>query len=180
MFSERSFILTVWLVCICMYTESVSWPETHVWSSRPHYKQLQRLSVVGKTQGASCPPCVSHGAQPAHCSLRRELHSRTPPHLLAQTLYCVPSRGALKAMAPHSSTLAWNIRWTEVPGRLQSMGLLRVGHDWATSLSLFPFMHWRSQWQPTPVLLPGESQGRMSLVGCHLWGRTESDTTEAA
>ena len=43
----------------------------------------------------------------------------------------------------------------------------------------FPFMHWRRKWQPTPVFLPGESQGRGSLVGCHLWGRTESDTTEA-
>ena len=40
-------------------------------------------------------------------------------------------------------------------------------------------MHWRRKWQPTPVFLPGESQGRGSLVGCHLWGRTESDTTEA-
>ena len=48
-----------------------------------------------------------------------------------------------------------------------------------TSLSLFAFMHWRRKWQPTPVLLPGESQGRGSLVGCRLWGRTESDTTEA-
>ena len=42
----------------------------------------------------------------------------------------------------------------------------RVGHDWATSLSLFTFMHWRRKWQPTPVFLPGESQGRGSLVGC--------------
>src|SRR5574340_1213256 len=40
-------------------------------------------------------------------------------------------------------------------------------------------MHWRRKWQPTPVFLPGESQGRGSLVGCRLWGRTESDTTEA-
>ena len=48
-----------------------------------------------------------------------------------------------------------------------------------TSLSLFAFMHWRRQWQPTPVFLPGESQGQGSLVGCRLWGRTESDTTEA-
>ena len=40
-------------------------------------------------------------------------------------------------------------------------------------------MHWRRKWQPTPVFLPGESQGQRSLVGCHLWGRTESDTTEA-
>ena len=45
-----------------------------------------------------------------------------------------------KAMAPHSSTLAWKISWTEEPGRLQSMGLLRVGHDWVTSLSLFTVM----------------------------------------
>ena len=77
------------------------------------------------------------------------------------------------------STLAWKIPWTEEPGRLQSMGSLRVGHDWVTSLSVFTFMHWRRKWQPTPVFLPGESQGRGSLVGCRLWGRTESDTTEA-
>ena len=73
---------------------------------------------------------------------------------------------------------AWRIPWMEEPGGLQSMGSLRVGHDWATSLSLFTFMHWRRKWQPTPVFLPGESQGRGSLVGCHLWGHTESDTTE--
>ena len=56
-----------------------------------------------------------------------------------------------KEMATHSSILAWRIQWTE-PSRLQSMGLLRVGHDWATSLSLFTFMHWRGKWQPIPVL----------------------------
>ena len=69
-------------------------------------------------------------------------------------------------MAPHSSALAWKIpwTWTEEPGRLQSMD--------------FTFMHWRRKWQPTPVFLPGESQGQRSLVGCHLWGRTESDTTD--
>ena len=82
-------------------------------------------------------------------------------------------------MAPHSSTLAWKIPWMEEPGRLQSMGSRRVGRDCATSLALFTFMHWRRKFQPTPVFLPGESQGRGSLVGCRLWGRTESDTTEA-
>ena len=82
-------------------------------------------------------------------------------------------------MATHSSTLAWKIPWAEQPGRLQSMGSQRVGHDWATSFSIFTFMHWRRKWQPTPVFLPGESQGPGSLVGCHLWGCTESDTTEA-
>ena len=65
------------------------------------------------------------------------------------------------------------------PGRLQSMGSLGVRHDWVTSLSLFTVMHWRSNWQPTPAFLPGESHGERSLVGCRLWGRTESDTTEA-
>ena len=77
-----------------------------------------------------------------------------------------------KAMATHSRTLAWKIPWTEEPGRLQSMGWRRVGHDWETSLSLFTFMHWRRKWQPTPVFLPGEFQGCWSLVGCCLWGRT--------
>ena len=63
-------------------------------------------------------------------------------------------------MAPHSSTLAWKIPWMEEPDGLHSMGSLGVGHDRATSLSLFTFMHWRRKWQPTPVFLPGESQGR--------------------
>ena len=108
-------------------------------------------------------------------------------------------------------------------GCMQFMGSLRVGHDRATSLSLFTFMRWRRKWQPTPVFLPGnprdggalwaavygvtpsqtrlkrlstetpwrrkwqptpvflpgESQGQRSLVGCHLWDRTELDMTEA-
>ena len=81
-------------------------------------------------------------------------------------------------MASHSSTLAWKIPWTEEPGGLQSMGSLRVGHDWATSFSLLTFMHWRRQWHPTPVLLPGKSHGRRSLVGCSPWGRWGSDMTE--
>ena len=81
-------------------------------------------------------------------------------------------------MSTYSSTLAWKIRRMEEPGRLQSMGSLRVGHDQVTSLSLFTFMHWRRKRQPTPVFLPGESQGLGSLVGCRLWGCTESDTTE--
>ena len=79
-------------------------------------------------------------------------------------------------MATHSSTLAWKIPWMEELGRLQSMGSRRVGH--LLSDFTFTFMHWRRKWQPTPVFLPGESQGRRSLVGCHLQGCTESDTTD--
>ena len=81
-----------------------------------------------------------------------------------------------KATAPHSTTLAWKIPWTEEPGRMQSMGSRRVGHDWATSLSLSTFMHWRGKWQPTPVFLPGESQGQGSLVGCCVCGVAQSRT----
>ena len=84
-------------------------------------------------------------------------------------------------MATHSGTLAWKIPWTQEPGRLQSMGSQRL--DTTEQLhfhfSLFTFMHWRSKKQPTPVFLPGESQGQWRLVGCHLWGCTELDMTEA-
>ena len=93
------------------------------------------------------------------------LESKSFSSVLLALLFLHP----YKAMAPHSSTLAWKIPRTEEPGRLQSMGSLRVGHDWVTSLSLFTLMHWRRKWQPTPVFLPGESQGWGSLVGCCLW-----------
>ena len=76
-------------------------------------------------------------------------------------------------MTPHSSTLAWKIPWMEEPGGLQSMGSLSRAR-----LSNFTFTHWRRKWQPTPIFLPGESQGQKSLVGCRLWGHPESDTTE--
>ena len=75
-----------------------------------------------------------------------------------------------KAMATHSSNSSLENPRTEEPGRLQSMWSLGVRHDWATSLSLFTLMHWRRKWQPTPVFLSGESQGRGSLVGCRLMG----------
>ena len=78
-------------------------------------------------------------------------------------------------MAPHSSTLAWKIPWMEEPGRLQSMGSWRVRHDWATSLALFTFMPWRRKWQPTPVFLPGESQGRGAWWAA-VYGVAESQT----
>ena len=83
-----------------------------------------------------------------------------------------------KAMATLQYS-AWKIPWEEEPGRLWSMGSLRVGQDWETSLSLFTFMHWGRKWQPTTVFLPGESQGRGSLVGFCLCCLTESDMTEA-
>ena len=119
-----------------------------------------KWAAISSSRRSSWPRDQTH----VSCISRQILY---PSHHLAE-----------KAMAPHSSTLAWKIPWTKEPGGLQSMGSLRVGHDWATSLSPFTSMHWRRKWQPTPVFLPGETQGRGSLVGCRLWGRTESDTTE--
>ena len=77
-------------------------------------------------------------------------------------------------MATHSSTLAWKIPWMEEPGRLQSMRLLRVGHNSANLLSLFTFMHWRRKWQPTPVLawrIPETGEpGGLPSMGSHRVG----------
>ena len=83
-------------------------------------------------------------------------------------------------MAPHSSTLAWKIPWMEEPDGLQSMELQRVRHDWVTSLSLFTFTHWRRKRQPTPVFLPGESQGRGTpSMGLHRVRHDWSDLAAA-
>ena len=85
-------------------------------------------------------------------------------------------------MAPHSSTLAWKISWAEEPGRLQSTGSLRVGHDWATSLSLFTFMHWRKEMAAHSSVLawriPGTGEpGGLPSMGLH---RVRHDWSELA
>ena len=84
---------------------------------------------------------------------------------------------------PTPVLLPGKIPWMEEHGRLQSMGSLRVGHDWVTSLSLFIFMHWRRQWQPTPVFLLGESQGWgawwLPSMGLHRIGQDWGDLAVA-
>ena len=82
---------------------------------------------------------------------------------------------AEKAMAPHSGTLAWKVSWTEEPGGLQSMGSLRVGHDWATSLTFYFHALEKEMATHSSILawrIPGteESSGLLSMglprVGC--------------
>ena len=84
-------------------------------------------------------------------------------------------------MAPHSSTFAWKIPWTEEPGKLQFMGLL--DSDTTERLHFHFSLSCTGEGNGNPLqcscLETGKTQGRGSLVGCHLWGRTESDTTEA-
>ena len=100
-----------------------------------------------------------------------------------ECIWDIPLKKMEKAMATHSSPLALEVLSTEEPGRLQSMGSQRLGHDWATSLSLFTFMHWRGKWQPTPVFLPGGSQGWESgglpSMGSHRVGHDWSDLAAA-
>ena len=127
-----------------------------------HYVKMKNLSLTMKSF-------------PEHLSQQSSASTIDPGNLWPT--FCHSSFAISRTS--YSSTLAWKILWTEEPGGLQSMGSLGVRHDWATSLWLVTFMHWRRKWQPTPVFLPGESQGRGSLVGCHLWGCTESETTEA-
>ena len=131
-----------------------------------------KQSATTEVTEHTCNSFPTQGLNPGLPHCRRILY-----HLSHQGIPNDLSIKSEKAMAPHSSTLAWKIPWMEEPGSLQSMGLLGVGHDWETSLSLFTFMHRRRKWQPTPVFLPGESQGRESLMGCRLWA--ESDMTEA-
>ena len=114
------------------------------------------LQGIFPTQGSN--PGLLHCRQILYC-----LSHQGSPYL-AKLLF--KSDGEIRTFSDkqmektHSSTLAWKIPWTEEPGRLQSMGLQRVGHDWATSLSLFTFMHWRRKWQPTPVFLPENPRDR--------------------
>ena len=124
-------------------------------------------------------PLLIHGTRTKNILRGFILHTHTCIYIYKRwsNLTLISYRIYLEIEPMHD--LKWKILWTVEPGRLQSMGSLRVGHNWTTSLSLFTFTHWRRKWQPTPVLLPGESQGRGTLVGFHLWGRTESDMTEA-
>ena len=81
-------------------------------------------------------------------------------------------------MAPHSSTPAWKIPWMEEPGRQQSMGSLRVGHDLSDFTFTFHFHALEKEMATHSSVLAWRIQGQGSLVGCHLWGHTESETTE--
>ena len=101
--------------------------------------------------------------------------------------YSILVKETEKAMAPHSSTLAWKILWTEEPGRLQSVGSRRVGHDWATSLSLFTFhFHALEKEMATHSIvlawrIPGKGEpGGLPSMGSHRVGHDWSDLAAAA
>ena len=93
--------------------------------------------------------------------------------------------GSEKAMASHSSTLAWKIPWTEEPGRLQSMGWLGVGHNWATWLSLFQFHSLEKEMATHSSVLawriPGTGEpGGLPSMGSHRVGHDWRELAAAA
>ena len=156
------YIIYIHLILEVEYSQLYTYKHAHTYThTDTHYSSVQSLSRV---RHIATPWTAAHQASPSI------INSWNLPKLMPIVE---------KAMATHSSTLAWEILWTEEPGWLQSMGSWRVGHNWVASLSLFTFMHWRRKWKPTPVFLSGKSQGQRSLVGCHLWGHIESETNDA-
>ena len=148
--------------------ESYLWLSGQVPRLSPHFSLICWLSrtclslcALEVLIASAWPPCVLGWPAPisqvGSCpSNKRRLRTGSgicfSPNTLHFALFTFVGVSAIMSvsMAPHSSTLAWKILWMEEPGRLQSMGSLRVGYDWAISLSLFTFMHWRRKWQPTP------------------------------
>ena len=188
-----------WARRICQAQAALSSVRYHLYPSPAASPRLQTTGAVWPS--AHQRGSVWRGALPSWCRPSSELSGRI------SLLGCVAwILGIKDAPQIESSTFLkklyfvlryrqltrrrqWHPTPVYLPGESQgrrslvgcsSMGSWRVRHDWATSLSLFTFMHWRRKWQPTPVFLPGESQGWWSQVGCRLRGRTESDTAEVA
>ena len=165
--------------------EAVLWPPCH--PGETNCLQFLRLSASSSSLFACALPTLRPaGSKQDNWPHQQDQQYSRPPWVALHLAWLIASFSYTRLWSiygeghgTHSSALAWKIPRTEEPGGLRSMGSRRVGHGWATSPSLFTFMHWRRKWQPTPVFLPGESEGRGSLVGCHLWGRTEPDTTDS-
>ena len=190
----RYFCLGNWLMSITRGTSQ----QCDVNSEQPLHQRKTRSEAVGRLDHINRKPWFA--------SLVAQMVKRLPAARETQVQSLGWEDPLGKEMATHSSTLAWKIPRTEKPGRLQSTGLRRVGHDWATSLSLskepggtsdkeptyqrrrlksrgfHPWVRkipWRRAWLPTPVLLPGEFHGQRSLVGYSPWCCKDSDMTEA-
>ena len=127
---------------------------------------------------AIIPPLISLRSPMTSYLLKHHGYSSAFPYLIWQLVVW----SLEMAMAPHSSTLAWKIPWMEKPGGLRSMGSLRVGHDWATSFSLFTFMHWRNgnPLQCSCLENPRAEPGGLPSMGSHRVGHDWSDLAAAA
>ena len=164
--------------------------EKQISSTLKIFTRFRALFLFHKHQNLDVP-------QMRHTGRSLFRNSLQPPLCVLLFWFCPssPAKGFLfipllwypleKAMAPHSSTLVWKIPWVEEPGRLQSMGSLRVGHDWTTSLSLFLFHALEKEMATHSSVLAwripgaGEPGGLMSM-GLHRVGHDWSDLAAAA
>ena len=126
---------------------------------------LQCMKVKSESEGAqSCPTlCNSMDCSTPGLPVHQQFPELTQTHV-----HCGEGNGAPLQYSCLENPMDGGAWWAAVHGVVKSR----------TRLNDFTFMHWRRKWEPTQVFLPGESQGRGSPVGCHLWGHTESDTTE--
>ena len=131
--------MTLWTVA-CQPPLSMEFSRQEYWNGLPCLPP-----GIFPTQGSN--PCL---LRLLHCRWILYCWATMEAHVCIMCIFLSPLYRweTEKAMAPHSSTLAWKIPWMEEPGRLQSMGQRRVRHNWATSLSLFTFMHWRGNGNP--------------------------------
>ena len=168
-----------WQAALCkLQLQAASTRRQHFLPSHSGYCLNQSLRESSFPRWKLRVECAPHkGLRASHYFLPLVLNTKLCQNSILRVLACGVNHCEMAdwSWEPHPQDMR---RPGYVFKLFQSMGSPRVGHDWATSLSLFTFMHWRRKWQLTPVFLPGESQGRRSLVGCRLWGHTESDTTE--
>ena len=140
------------LAVSCLTTFNLPWFMDLTFQVPMQYCSLQHWTLLLSPVTSTTRYCFCFGSIPSFF-LELFLHWYpvaywAPTNLVAQTVKHLPTRQEIwvwslggedpleKQMATHSSTLAWKIPWTEESGRLQSMGLQRVEHDWATSLHL--------------------------------------------
>ena len=144
------------------------------------YESWNVFMLVGKQQWYELPLCFSHPFAPwSSASPSQESPDLSLIQQLEKGIWHIPGPVSMEMeMATDSRILAQRILWMEEPGGLLSIGSNTVRHNWS-DLACMHAVERRRQWHPTPVLLPRKSYGRRSLVGCRLWGQTESDTTEA-
>ena len=149
---------------------------------RPHGLQYTKLPSLSLSHGVcsnSCP-LSSYAIQPTHPLLppfSPALNLSQHEGILQWVSSSHQVARVLELQLQHQFFLHMDwAPWTR--SCASAFKELVIYNHWVTSLSLFTCMHWRRKWQPTPVFLPRGSWGWGSLVGCHLWGCTESDTTE--
>ena len=139
-------------------------------SSRGDARNPAFLAAVSLIRSSMRPGVLSPPVLILPHSMEPSLWSMVPTTVSGETSFCVrEGNGTPLQYSCLENPMDGGAWWAAIHG---------VAKSW-TQLSDFTFMNWRRKWQPIPVFLPGESQGRGSLVGCRLWGGTELDMTEA-